>query len=319
MNIPAREASRLYIIDSDINYFSGATLLAILQGAVWWASHANRGDTHMSGAAVSELNRWIDMLEDTDNIDSTRLYEGQQAYFTDRYGQEDADFNVGEMSQADQYAHMEDLTATESYDLNYYFGRNNTSWQGTYAQISFIAEGTEYVFYASATQTPIVLDIDGDGKLEASNGDWLPGHKVSKDAKLVKFDMNCDGFAEMCEWVGPNDGLLIAGYEGGEMNATYLFGNEGGKYRDGFEKLSLLDKNNDKKITGDELATLSVWQDKNGNAKVDDGEIESVTSLGITEIKAAHKHRVSSYIQNGSRRTMWDWAPTTFMVKKQPK
>ncbi|BBM82427.1 hypothetical protein [Candidatus Uabimicrobium amorphum] len=168
---------------------------------------------------------------------------------------------------------------------------------------------TDKIHYA----TPLVLDMDGDKKLQASGGKWLP-HRFDPKSKTATFDINGDHFAEFMEWVGPNDGLLVR-YEKGEMNGLNLFGDAGG-FKHGFEKLSVLDKNNDKAISGEELKGLSVWQDKNGNAKVDKGEIKSVQSLKITSISVKHRMFSSSFVQDGKTKSMWDWHPAIQIIKR---
>jgi hypothetical protein len=166
---------------------------------------------------------------------------------------------------------------------------------------------------AFGVSTPIVLDMDGDKRLQASAGQWLPHNLVEKDTRRA-FDINGDGFPEVIEWVGPNDGLLVQ-YEGGEINGNHLFGDAGG-FANGFEKLSLLDTNNDGVLKAEELETLSVWQDKNSNAKVDSGEIQSLEALNITSISVKHRLFTSSFEQNGESKMLWDWHPATQMVKK---
>jgi len=162
--------------------------------------------------------------------------------------------------------------------------------------------------------SPIVFDIDGDGKLEASGGEWLP-HKKAK-SRIVQFDILGDGFKELTEWVGPNDGLLLVYKEGEEVTAQNLFGEYGGFFH-GYEKLSLLDENNDKVLTENELDTLSIWQDENQNALADAGEVTSVKDLGITSINVTHERFTSTYVQNGETRKSWDWYPCIYRVKKK--
>jgi hypothetical protein len=314
-----------------------------------WKDGADKSGSGVRGNAQTiadfkqQIAFWVNILDKpgvTDPAEIAALNMGESAYFTNRYGSDEGDVHtdsgtahttsgqnydgVKGWGHADKYAHDDDLNVPpgNKKELGYYFGRGNTTWgdEGVseedatkHLQISFIAEQTEYVFYARATQTPLVLDMDADGKLDASNGQWRPHEYQSK--KLVSFDMNGDGFIEKVEWVGPNDGLLVQ-YDGGEITGKNLFGSEGGRYTNGFEKLSILDANKDNKLTGDELSTLSVWQDKNSNAKVDAGEISSVASLGITEIKITHTNFVGSFIQNGERRNIWDWYPCTFEVKR---
>jgi len=186
-----------------------------------------------------------------------------------------------------------------------------------YDTVSVTVGGRKYQLYDQFYTSPLVLDLDGDGKLEASKGEWLP-HKYD-NSKLVEFDIDGDQFLELTEWVGANDGILLVGYEKGkDINANHMFGEAGG-YKNGFEKLSLFDTNGDKKISGDELKTLSVWQDRNNNAKVDDGEVTAITDLGITELSLTNEQLASSFVMKGENRKMWDWYPTYFRIKKDPK
>jgi hypothetical protein len=197
---------------------------------------------------------------------------------------------------------------------------NNRSYGYKYANttkttIKITTNGHEYSLSEKVYTSPLVLDMDGNGALQASNGKWLP-HKYT-GGKVVEFDMDGDGFMDLVEWVGPQDGLLVQ-YTGGEINGNNLFGSCDSRFDHGYEKLSLLDSNNDGVITGEELNTLSVWRDENGNAKADDGEIVSVKELGITSIGAKGDFNlVSSFVQNGQTKKVWDWFPVLWRVKRQ--
>jgi len=186
---------------------------------------------------------------------------------------------------------------------------------GTHPSIEVTIGNSRYRLHDTVFTSPLVLDMDGDGKLEASNGEWLP-HDYN-NSRVVEFDIDGDNFVDITEWVGPNDGLLVANVkEGAKINANSLFGEAGG-FLDGFEKLTLLDADGNRVISGAELDTLSVWQDKNSNAQIDAGELSSVADLGITEIRTTHDKYVSSFVRNGEEVTMWDWYPAYFSVKKQ--
>lgn len=185
-----------------------------------------------------------------------------------------------------------------------------------YQQLTVVTNGHQYNIWAYGTTTPLVLDMDGDGKLEASQGEWLP-HGLTKNGKLVDFDINGDGFDELVEWVGANDGVLLVYNKNEKVNGSNMFGTIGVQFTNGYEKLSTLDKNKDNKLEGEELKSLSVWQDRNGNAIVDAGEVTSVQELGITQMQTTHNNLVSSFVQNGKTKTMWDWNPVTIMAKKK--
>jgi len=184
---------------------------------------------------------------------------------------------------------------------------------GLKPQIKIASRDREFLLADHVFTSPIVLDMNGDGELEASNGQWKP-HDYS-NSPIVEFDINGDGFDELIEWVGKNDGLLIIYREGEEVNGKNLFGEASG-FVDGYENLSAYDQNNDSVLNGEEIKNFSVWQDKNSNAKVDKGEVKSVTELGITEFGVTHKGLVSSFKQNNQTKTMWDWYPCVFRVKR---
>lgn len=237
--------------------------------------------------------------------------------------------NIGRSVVLNEYGMPSDEEGSEQFNVGNstsvvtasFYGRNwgyvnrPEGYRGTIDLVTITTNGRKYTLQEDLYISPLVLDMDGDGAIEASRGKWLP-HRYEK-ARLAEFDITGDGFMEITEWVGPNDGLLIAYNGQKEVSANDLFGTAGG-YDHGYEKLSLLDANNDKKLTGAELATLSVWQDANGNAKVDDGEVKSLQDLGITTIGVENdENLVSSFVQRGVTKRLVDWYPCVFSVKKR--
>jgi hypothetical protein len=239
----------------------------------------------------------------------------EQSYTLDEYGvpMEDGTYNP------DDYQ----LPSGESPAVKYTASFNNRSWGYTNGDFALatvtIRRGGQVRQYQLSEHfytSPLVLDLDGNGTIQASKGVWMP-HRY-KGARLVEFDMNGDGFVDLTEWVGPKDGLLLEYTKGQPVDANNLFGNAGG-YDHGYEKLlaQRRDKNNDKVLTGAELEGLSVWQDLNSNAKVDNGEIKSVQEMGITQISLVYDGKfVSHFVQNGNKKAMYDWFPTMFIIKK---
>jgi hypothetical protein len=182
--------------------------------------------------------------------------------------------------------------------------------------LTYLSEKTTIVSVSQNKYvSPLVLDMTGNGVLQASNGQNMPGHPVVK-TNMVLADFYGDGFEIGMEWVGPQDGLLVAPKADGSVDMSSLFGTAGG-YETGYEKLSLYDKNNDGLVNGEELAGLSVWQDANGNGVADAGEVKTVQELGITEISLnANAQFVSSFTMNGKTNKMWDWWPNAMEVVK---
>jgi len=240
------------------------------------------------------------------NIYNTKASVGQ-SYEVDQYGKIINQFtNTGSTSEQVFPPANDGTYNNRSYGYRYS--------NGTHTTFKLSMNGREYTMQETVFTSPIVLDLNGDGILEASKGQHMP-HDYS-GSSVVEFDMDGDGFLDLTEWVGANDGILLSYKTGDDVNANNLFGTAGGFYH-GYEKLSLLDKNKDGKISGEELSTLSVWQDKNVDGIVDSGEITSVQKLGITSISLNHSADfVSSFEQNGTTKKMWDWFPNIFRVKR---
>jgi VCBS repeat-containing protein len=149
---------------------------------------------------------------------------------------------------------------------------------------------------------PLVLDLDGDGI------------ELTGSSNSVLFDHNADGVAAGTQWVRPDDGILVRDINGNGLidSGRELFGdqtaignnrlgagsnidpynpnrtiNTSGIARDGFEALRPLDSNQDGVINSSDNAfnQLQVWQDLDQDGISDAGELRSLASLGITQIK----------------------------------
>lgn len=246
-------------------------------------------------------------------------YDGSDYYITDPNdpSARQNNFVIDEYGMpTDDYDETQ-VTANGSPNTSYTASYNNRTYgysDGDFDLVTITTNGHKYSLQEHFYTSPLILDMDGDGAITASNGEWLP-HRY-QGSKMAEFDMNGDGFIDVTEWVGPQDGLLLVYDKTKEVDANDLFGNAGG-YEHGYEELSLLDKNEDGKISGEETATLSVWQDKNGNAKVDQGEVATLQELGITAISLNYDNKlVSEFTHNGQQKKVFDWYPNVFIVKK---
>ncbi len=164
---------------------------------------------------------------------------------------------------------------------------------------------------------PLALDLNHDGKI------GVTGQTTARDGdrgtlgRTVDFDLDGDGKKDQIEWMmGDGDGMLVDDRDGGatgamltdgEIDGKRLFGDERGKYFNGYEKLKSFDKDGDGKLTGEELDGLKVWVD-DGDAKLEGGELKSLRELGITEISVQMHHEKnvkgetlerSSFVQDG--------------------
>ena len=161
--------------------------------------------------------------------------------------------------------------------------------------------------------SPIVLDLDGDGKIEASNGQYL-AHDSFSD-KVVTFDFFGNGFPMLMEWVGPNDGLLCHPNADGSVKGNNLFGSANG-FKNGYEEMASLDVDNSGSLEGAELKDLRVWTDVNANGIAEANELKSLDELGITSIKVSHNNYASTFVRNGQTFKSFDWWPSVKDVRR---
>ena len=97
-------------------------------------------------------------------------------------------------------------------------------------------------FSADADQwTPIAFDLNGDGEIGVNGSSTVQGHEFDENAATVDFDIDGDGTTETIEWFnGDGDGILVNTDEIGannEIDGRALFGDQGGQYANGYEKL----------------------------------------------------------------------------------
>ncbi|MEM9853732.1 MAG: hypothetical protein AAF841_04680, partial [Pseudomonadota bacterium] len=135
--------------------------------------------------------------------------------------------------------------------------------------------------------SPIAFDMNRDGKIGVTGETTAKDGTRAQLGRTVDFDIDADGTLERIEWMsGDGDALLVDNRDGRaarDMDGARLFGDEGGRFSDGYQKLSQLDANGDAMLTAGELQGLYLWRD-NGNAKVDAGEMISAQEAGVTRI-----------------------------------
>ncbi|MGM9992004.1 MAG: hypothetical protein ACI376_04030 [Candidatus Bruticola sp.] len=199
-------------------------------------------------------------------------------------------------------------TRTHNYERDHVVGYTNTKQK--------VTSGTRTMVYqmsANRSYSPIVLDLDGDGKIEASNGQYLAHNDFS--SKVATFDFFGNGFPVLTEWVGANDGLLCRPNADGSVKGTNLFGIANG-FANGYEEMASLDANNDGVLEGSELQGLKVWTDLNGNAIAEANELKSLDELGITSIAVNHNNFASTFVRNGQTFKSFDWWPNCREMRK---
>lgn len=179
--------------------------------------------------------------------------------------------------------------------------------------------GVDYDVVGFVSVSPIILDLDGDDAPDVDRGQWLPHPARFNKSRAVLFDINADGFPDITEWIGKNDGVLVAPLKkAGGVKGENLFGNPIG-FMDGYQKLGMrFDKNQDGRVAGAELTGLLVWRDLNTDGKAQPAELKGVEEMQITSISTEHNNLKGSYTINGKERATWDWWPTCMLVYPKP-
>ena len=111
----------------------------------------------------------------------------------------------------------------------------------------------------------------------------------------VNFDLDNNGFAEKTAWIVNDDGFLVFDVNGNGSvdNGGELFGDQfvkpdGNIALTGFEALTSLDTNKNGKLDIEDAVNddsvfnhLYVWFDTERNGKTDEGELISISDLGV--------------------------------------
>ncbi|WLT01800.1 calcium-binding protein [Snodgrassella alvi] len=157
---------------------------------------------------------------------------------------------------------------------------------------------------AENIRSPIIIDMNGDGV------------KTTAQGKHTYFDHDGNSFAENTGWVDSNDALLVLDRnqnglidDGKELFGSNTLLSSGKKAQNGFEALAEFDENRDGVIdTADSVwSRLQLWQDRNQNGLVDEGELLSlsntqITAIGLNYLKGdkkdenGHEHRETSQV-----------------------
>lgn len=137
--------------------------------------------------------------------------------------------------------------------------------------------------------SPLVLDLDGDGRILTSGVEFP-----------VEFDINGDGLAESIGWTALDSGdgflWLDLDQDGSVDDGSELFGSStplpaGGFAQNGFEALAIYDQsefggNADGLISPSDLiwSRLSIWVDYNHDGESQRGETRPLGAHGIAAI-----------------------------------
>lgn len=172
--------------------------------------------------------------------------------------------------------------------------------------------------------SPILLDLGGLGRPDLLAGSTWRSHRDRQVIASALRPFDLDGTGEVAwEWVGPKSGLLVwdPEHDGQISSGQQLFGNYtwGKRWKDGYEPLSTLDRNQDGKLAGKELDSLGVWVDANSNGACDPHDVKPLSTYGIESISvqaerdaggnAMAKAGFVRKLPDGKRQTLatWDW------------
>ncbi|VVM19289.1 Alkaline phosphatase (EC [uncultured Gammaproteobacteria bacterium] len=139
------------------------------------------------------------------------------------------------------------------------------------------------------------------------------------------FDHDNNSFAEQSGWVGKDDGLLVfdKNNNGKIDDGSELFGNNtilsnGNKAANGFEALKDLDSNNDGKIDNQDtnFNNLKIWQDKNSDGKLDEGELLSLAQAGVKSLNTNYNNSNEVDANNNAHKQQGSFTTTAGTTNK---
>ena len=156
---------------------------------------------------------------------------------------------------------------------------------------TFPGANTEICGVAALCVTPISLLWDENASLsdgmtvvpfsiDARQPQAFSLWKASEKAPLLVYDPTHTGKVTSAK-------QLFGSYTfGGKTTKTGYYQSDEARtpWGDGYEALALLDTNDDGKISGKELDPLALWFDKNRDGVSQPGEVESLSSLGVTAL-----------------------------------
>ncbi|MFN3194103.1 MAG: carbohydrate-binding domain-containing protein [Aureliella sp.] len=135
--------------------------------------------------------------------------------------------------------------------------------------------------------SPIALDLNGDGEIGVTGESTARDAVFTQIGRTVQFDIDADGTLDTIEWfAGDGDGILVNTAMIGvnnQIDGSALFGDQGGMYDNGYEKLALLDANGDGAVDGSEADTLALWID-DGDAVLEEGELRTLSDYDIVSL-----------------------------------
>ena len=130
----------------------------------------------------------------------------------------------------------------------------------------------------------------------------LSAQDLEDRSAQVSFDADGSGERKQWSWITPNAAWLVYDHDGSGRvdSALQLFGNVTFWcfWDNGYAALRALDDNGDGQLTGRELEHLALWQDANGDGRVDPGEVKPLAAYGIValschcEIDPRHPDRI---------------------------
>ncbi|MEY2842355.1 MAG: hypothetical protein RI920_392, partial [Pseudomonadota bacterium] len=216
------------------------------------------------------------------------------------------------------------ITGFYSDDGKFYVKLSSTdAWGGTdgklawykWQTIDLSGAGRSLLQMVKADQTPYTDPLFLDG---ASDG-------VRMGAGPLNFDLNADGVAEPVRWASPTDSLLVLDTNG---NGRIDNGTELVDLTNGDVPLNLLSLgstnqggNGDSKLTSADVAfsRLKLWTDRNQDGYASQGELQSLSDLGISSIEldpayiqtgdvggSTGVRGVLATFGNGNTHTLWD-------------
>ncbi len=241
------------------------------------------------------------------------VFHPEEFGFAPEYRLYDRNRNLVTTVSSTNFTHKRLIGSDANQNESPWIGRYEIEWNGInfgFDQVSiYFISALENNVESNPTEcvrsfiSPIALDLENNGRIPRLTGEY-------------EVDLDSDGVEEaLQEWFAPSAGILITANASGKITGEQLFGNVPGLYEDGFAELATLDANKDGELSGGELSTLALWNDRNSDTHVDEGEVSSLADHGIVSLALTHyKYMSRASKANGKSILMEDvWLPQSTM------
>lgn len=296
------------LVSKVINYDDGTRVELYFheRGYVVQYSEFNSSGAKIGDIFYAEKSRWVRVGDDGYYVYSSEFSSAKTYDPANLYNWSTIDWSWNKISHSASYDGDDDYNLIGRID-----GGTRVVGYGPYYSLN-LSGLYQYLPSALKSQSPILLDLNGDGQVDL--------RPLDEDASFseVFFDWDGDGGRNGSAWVGPDDGFLVIdlaadGEAGGDglidqaKELAFSTWADPAHEADGpvtdLEGLRLVfDTNRDNVFDSNDARwdEFRVWRDANQNGIADAGELQTMAEAGISLINLMPSNAGAQFFADGS-------------------